>query len=88
MLTVSRYLLADEDLAVEWTPVLSNVALLTLMSIGLAAIGGWVSGLYRRRYIVGSLDELRIPTIVTFSVWFVFAIVYSIQGSATRRKTA
>lgn len=75
VLTVSRYLLADEDITVEWTPVLSNVALLTLMSIALVATGGWVSGLYRRRYIVGSLDELRILAIVTFSVWFVFAIV-------------
>lgn len=36
-LTVSRFLLADDEIAVDWTPILSNVALLALLSILLAA---------------------------------------------------
>lgn len=75
VLTISRYLLADDDLALNWTSVLSNVALLTLMCMALFAAGGWISGLYRHRYIVGSLDEVRTLTVVTFGVWLAFGIV-------------
>lgn len=75
VLTISRYLLAEDALTLDWTSVLSNIALLTLMCIALFAAGAWISGLYRHRYIVGSLDEVRTLTVVTFAVWLVFGIV-------------
>lgn len=75
VLTVTRFLLADDGLSIEWSPVLSNVALMSLLCIALMAAGGWMSGLYRHRFVVGSLDELKALTIVTFTTWFVFAIV-------------
>lgn len=75
VLTTSRYLLADDGLTAEWTTVFQNVALLSILCVVLTAVGGWVSGLYRHRYIVGSLDELRTLAIVAFSVWFVLAII-------------
>ena len=75
VLTISRYLLADDALTLNWTSVLSNIALLTLMCMALFAASAWISGLYRHRYIVGSLDEVRTLTVVTFAVWLVFGIV-------------
>lgn len=75
VLTVSRYLLADEVIPAVWSEILRNVALLTAMTVVVSAVGGWISGLYRSRYIVGSLDELRTITVVTFGTWLVFAIV-------------
>lgn len=75
VLTISRYLLSDDGMVIDWTPVLSSVALISLMCIVLFVGGSWVSGLYRNRYIVGSLDEVRTLSVVTFAVWLVFAIV-------------
>lgn len=75
VLTVSRYLLADEVLVSVWTEIFRNIALLTAMMVVITAIGGWISGLYRARYVVGSLDELRTITVVTLAAWLVFAIV-------------
>ena len=75
VLTLARYLLADDNLAIEWTPVLSNVALVSLLCIAVMCIGGWLSGLYRHRFVVGSLDELRALSIVAFMTWFAFTIV-------------
>lgn len=75
VLTVSRYLLADDGLTSVWSSILTNISLMTLLCIVLSVIGGELSGLYRNRYVVGSLDELRTLTLVTFAVWFVFAIV-------------
>lgn len=53
-LTVTRYLLANTPVGVNWTAALSNVALMSLLTIVQAAIGGWASGLNRYKYIVGS----------------------------------
>lgn len=75
VLTVSRYLLADEVMVSVWTEIFRNIALLTAMMVVITAIGGWISGLYRARYVVGSLDELRTITVVTLAAWLVFAIV-------------
>lgn len=75
VLTLARYLLADDNLVIEWTPVLSNVALVSLLCIAVMCIGGWLGGLYRHRFVVGSLDELRALSIVAFMAWAAFAIV-------------
>lgn len=75
VLTFSRYLLAGDGLVSDWSSVLSSVALVSLMCIVLFAAGSLMSGLYRHRYIVGSLDEARMLAVVAFAVWVVFAIV-------------
>lgn len=75
VLTVSRYLLADDVIGHVWVEILRNVALLTALTVVISAIGGWLSGLYRARFVVGSLDELRAITVVAVATWFVFAIV-------------
>lgn len=74
-LTVSRFLLADDGVEVDWSPVLRNVALMALLCIALSGAGGWLSGLYRHKYVVGSLDELKALTGVAFATWLLFAIV-------------
>ncbi|WP_133675531.1 nucleoside-diphosphate sugar epimerase/dehydratase [Brachybacterium sp. AG952] len=68
VLTVSRYLLADVEVTAAWGNVLRNVGLLTLLAMALQIAGGFMSGLYRRKYVVGSLDEARVLTILTFGV--------------------
>ena len=75
VLTVSRYLLADDGVTAVWSEAFSAVAWLSLMCIGIFAVFAWGTGLYRHRYIVGSLDELRTLSIVTFGTWLIFAIV-------------
>lgn len=75
VLTLTRYLLADDNLVIAWTPVLRNVALLSLLCIAVMCLGGWLAGLYRHRFVVGSLDELRALSIVAFMTWIAFAIV-------------
>lgn len=74
-LTFSRYVLAEDVLVINRSPMLSNIAPVSLMCIVLLMSGGWSSGLYRERYIVGSLDNLRTLMVVTFVVWLVLAIV-------------
>lgn len=73
-LTVSRYLLADDSVNALWTRVFTNVGLMSLLCVVVFASGAWASGLYRHRYIVGSLDEQRTLSIVTFGSWLVFAV--------------
>lgn len=83
-LTVSRYLLADDSVVAMWTRVFTNVGLMSLICIVVFAVGAWASGLYRNRYIVGSLDELRALSIVTFGSWLVFTIVVMATVSIPR----
>lgn len=75
VLTVSRYLLADESSDVVWSHALENVSLVSLLAIALMVIGGTLTGLYRRRYVVGSLDEARMLSFVAFGVWLILTIV-------------
>lgn len=74
-LTVSRYLLADVEVAAAWGNVLRNVGLLTLLAMALQSIGGYLNGLYRRRYVVGSLDEARVLTFLALGVTVILSAV-------------
>ena len=74
-LTVSRYLLADVEVSAAWGNVLRNVGLLTLLAMALQSIGGYVNGLYRRRYVVGSLDEARVLTFLALGVTVILSAV-------------
>ncbi|MFQ6484513.1 polysaccharide biosynthesis protein [Brachybacterium epidermidis] len=75
VLTVSRYLLADVEVAAAWGNVLRNVGLLTLLAMALQSIGGYVNGLYRRKYVVGSLDEARVLTFLALGVTVILSAV-------------
>ncbi|UYG17266.1 polysaccharide biosynthesis protein [Brachybacterium huguangmaarense] len=75
VLTVSRYLLADESSDVVWGHALENVSLVSLLAIALMITGGTLTGLYRRRYVVGSLDEARMLSFVAFGVWLLLTVV-------------
>lgn len=73
--TVSRYLLADVEVTAAWGNVLRNVGLLTLLTMVLQGIGGYVNGLYRRKYVVGSLDEARVLTFLALGVTVILSAV-------------
>lgn len=75
VLTVSRYLLADVEVTAAWGNVLRNVGLLTLLAMALQSIGGYVNGLYRRKYVVGSLDEARVLTFLALGVTVILSAV-------------
>ncbi|MCT1777142.1 nucleoside-diphosphate sugar epimerase/dehydratase [Brachybacterium sp. p3-SID957] len=75
VLTVSRYLLADVEVTAAWGNVLRNVGLVTLLAMALQSIGGYVNGLYRRKYVVGSLDEARVLTFLALGVTVILSAV-------------
>lgn len=76
-LTVGRFLLEAAADSVDWSGVLTNVVLASLLAILLTGIGGQVFGLYRRRYVVGSLDELRAVITASFGVWIGLSVAIS-----------
>ncbi|MFJ6042635.1 polysaccharide biosynthesis protein [Brachybacterium paraconglomeratum] len=75
VLTVSRYLLADVEVSAAWGNVLRNVGLLTLLAMALQSIGGYVNGLYLRKYVVGSLDEARVLAFLALGVTVILSAV-------------
>lgn len=75
VLTVSRYLLSDGTTDIKWSQALGDASLMALVCIGLMIVAGAASGLYRRRYVVGTIDELRVLTLAVFGVWLLFAII-------------
>lgn len=84
VLTVSRFLLADDGASVAWSEVFTGIGWLSILCVVVFATGAWASGLYRNRYVVGSLDELRTLAIVTFGTWLVFAIVVMVTIAIPR----
>jgi FlaA1/EpsC-like NDP-sugar epimerase len=74
-LTVSRYLLDGASESVVWSSVLNNLLYAAGLAVALTGITGLALGTYRRRYVVGSLDELRALIAMTFGVWVVLSVV-------------
>lgn len=86
-LTVSRYLLSGDSAAVAWDQVFLDVGFVAVLCVFLTFVGGWAAGLYRHRYIVGSLDELKRMAAVLFAVWIVVSAVILVTAIIPRSVT-
>ncbi|WP_158239478.1 nucleoside-diphosphate sugar epimerase/dehydratase [Brachybacterium sp. UMB0905] len=68
-LTISRFLLSDIGQETAWSEVFRGMGLIALAAIVLQVLWGIWNGLYRSRFVVGSLDEAKHLSVAAVGVW-------------------
>lgn len=84
LLTISRFFLSTDVSTVQWSDILWRTTATSVVCVLFGAGVGWLTGLYRSRYVAGSLEELRTLTYTALIVWFLAAVTILVTESVPR----